>query len=99
MFTTISICAVISDYALASLLGLLLKYGEFGITFEGMEYGLNLGDLFGQVESGKRSFASLKLEGESKWLGLKNLFELFPKKGTLFSIVNNTVMQVPKNEA
>jgi|688.fasta_scaffold879521_1 hypothetical protein len=75
MFTTITICAVISDYALASLLGLLLRYGEFGIKFEGMEYGLKLGDLFGQVESGKRSLASLKLEGvELKVIGFKNIY-------------------------
>ncbi len=54
---------MISDYALASLLSLLLEHGQFGITFAGMEHGLNLGQLFGEVESGKKTLASLKIEG------------------------------------
>ena len=64
VFTAITISALISDYALASLLSLLLKHGQFGISFEGMEQGINLGDLFGEVETGKRTIASLKLKGE-----------------------------------
>ena len=69
VFTAITISALISDYALASLLSLLLKHGQFGISFEGMEQGINLGDLFGEVEIGKRTIASLKLKGELKNLG------------------------------
>lgn len=63
MFTAITMSSLISDYALASLLSLLLEHGQFGITFAGMEQGLNLGDLFGEVQDGKRTLASLKIEG------------------------------------
>ena len=63
VFTAITISALISDYALASLLSLLLKHGQFGISFEGMEQGINLGDLFGEVETGKRTIV---LESDHK---------------------------------
>ena len=64
LFTSVTATIVIADYSLASLLGLLLKYGQFGISFAGMEYGLNLGDLFNEVTSGNRTMASIKLEGK-----------------------------------
>ena len=64
LFTSVTVTILIADYALASMLGLLLKYGQFGISFAGMEYGVNLGDLFNEVTAGKQTMASLKLEGK-----------------------------------
>eukprot|EP00095_Tigriopus_kingsejongensis_P011211 maker-scaffold263_size232787-snap-gene-1.30 protein:Tk11211 transcript:maker-scaffold263_size232787-snap-gene-1.30-mRNA-1 annotation:"hypothetical protein LOTGIDRAFT_155733" len=63
VFTSLTMTILVMDYALANLLSTLLKHGEFGISFAGMEQGLNLGDLFGEVESGQTSLASLRLEG------------------------------------
>ena len=65
LFTSVAVTILIADYTLASLLGLLLKYGQFGISFAGMEYGLNLGDLFNEVAAGEQIMASIKLEGKS----------------------------------
>ena len=65
LFTSVTVTILIADYALASMLGLLLKYGQFGISFAGMEYGVNLGDLFNEVTAGKQTMASLKLEGKT----------------------------------
>ena len=65
LFTSVAVTILIADYTLASLLGLLLKYGQFGISFAGMEYGLNLGDLFNEEAAGERTMASIKLEGKS----------------------------------
>jgi hypothetical protein len=63
LFAAITISAVISDYALASFLSLLLKHGQFGISFAGMEQRLDLGELFADVERGNKTLASLKIEG------------------------------------
>ncbi|XP_059079797.1 protein sneaky-like [Tigriopus californicus] len=63
VFTAIVIAVLVTDFALANLLGVLLEHGDYAISFAGMEQGLNLGDLFGQVNSGEVSLASLKLEG------------------------------------
>ena len=65
LFTSVAVTILIADYTLASLLGMLLKYGQFGISFAGMEYGLNLGDLFNEVAAGEQTMASIKLEGKS----------------------------------
>ena len=64
-FTAIAATLLLADYALASMLGLLLKYGEFGISFSGMEYGLKLGDAFKEVSEGNQTMASLNLMGEN----------------------------------
>ena len=65
LFGAITTCSLLADYALANLLSLLLENGEYGIKFAGMEQGLDLGALFGEVKDGKRSLASLKLEGKT----------------------------------
>lgn len=63
IFTAVVIAVLVADYALANLLQVLLEHGEYAISFAGMEQGLNLRDLLGQVQSGEVSLASLKLEG------------------------------------
>ena len=65
LFGAVTTCSLLADYALANLLSLLLENGEYGIKFAGMEQGLDLGALFGEVKDGKRSLASLKLEGKT----------------------------------
>ena len=62
----VCVCALLADFALARLLQTLLKNGEFGISFRGMEQNLNLGQMFAAVQRGETNLASLKLEGD--WL-------------------------------
>lgn len=64
LFATIAICVLVADTSLASLLDVLKENGEYGITFQGMEQGLNLGDLLSDVKDGKIPLVSLKIEGE-----------------------------------
>ena len=63
IFTVIVICSYIADAALAGLLKVLLKNGEFGVSFAGMEQGFDLGKLFGEVQEGKKTLAQLELKG------------------------------------
>ncbi len=63
IFTTIAICIVVADISLRGLLDVLLKNGQFGIAFDGMEQGLDLGSLLSDVVDGSRSLVSLNLKG------------------------------------
>ena len=62
LFATMTLFTLIADYALVSLLEAVLTHGQFGISFKGMEKGVQLGDLFGEIATGHRDFVSLKLE-------------------------------------
>ena len=50
LFITLSVTLIIADWSLAEFLDLLKKNGKYGLSFEGMEQGLSLGDLLGNDE-------------------------------------------------
>ena len=61
-FASVTACVLLVDFYLVKLLKAILKYGDFGIHFEGMGTELNLGELFGD-QSGKNILKSLRVEG------------------------------------
>ena len=63
LFFALAACAYVADYSIAKFLEVLLENAKYGNAFEGMEQGLSLSKLFGEVQNGTRTNASLKLGG------------------------------------